>query len=68
VKLFQIKEDDLETLEQVLPALLGDPRIMPLMNDAAMRAKFRRLQQVIVNVRWNYGPPSEVEATEGDHG
>lgn len=56
-KLFQITEEDLAMLEADLPAIL-------LRHWACLypadRPAFRRVQQIITNVRWNYGPPGEV--------
>lgn len=56
-KLLQIYEGDLAELEQILPALhdaMGktSPRI---------RMKLRRAKQILSDVRWDYGPHSEVE-------
>jgi NADPH-dependent glutamate synthase beta subunit-like oxidoreductase len=61
-RLFQINEDDLATLERVCPALVE--RLYPQM-DNDLRVKIRQLQQVITNVRWNYGPPQHVEVIPG---
>lgn len=63
-KLFQIREEDLCTLEHDVPELL-DAMYSHL--DNRLRTQVRRIQQVIVNVRWNYGPPTHVE-TDGDGG
>ena len=62
-KLFQIREDDLATLEADLPAILGRHYgcLVP-----ADKPAFRRIQEIIKNVRWNYGPPSEVEVIPMD--
>ncbi len=57
-KLFQIKEDDLGALEATLPQLAD--ALMPVLNNR-LRVQLRRAQQVLSDVRWNYGPPSEVQ-------
>lgn len=62
-KLFQVYEQDLETLERDLPAFLS--RHMICLTNAD-RAAVRRMQEVITNVRWNYGPPTEVESMPAD--
>lgn len=64
-RLFQIHEPDLATLEADVPALCE--RLIGCM-DNAMRVRMRRVQTVLMNVRWNYGPPSEIEKidAEGD--
>lgn len=53
-RLFQINENDLVVLEEVLPKILE--RQYPHL-DAATRAKWRRVREIVCNVRWNYGPP-----------
>ena len=57
-KLFQIHEEDLADLERTLPQFAD--ALMPAI-DNRLRAQFRRIQAILSNVRWNYGPPSEVE-------
>lgn len=58
MKLFQIKEDDLADLEHTLPLLLD--RLYPQM-DGTLRVQWNRVKNIITEVRWNYGPPLEVE-------
>ena len=62
MKLFQIKEDDLATLEAQLPRL-ADSMMVNLTN--ADRAKWRQVQEILSNVRWNYGPPTDIEVIPG---
>ena len=62
-KLFQIKEDDLGALEATMPQLAD--ALMPVLNNR-LRVQLRRAQQVLSDVRWNYGPPSEVEIIAPD--
>jgi hypothetical protein len=64
-KLFQIYEDDLAELERTLPDVLS--HIYPHL-DNRLRVQFRRLQTIVQNVRWNYGPPSQVELLGGTDG
>lgn len=52
-RLFQIKEDDLADLERILPDLIGGP---PGALDNAYRTKIRRVQKIVQDIRWNYGP------------
>jgi hypothetical protein len=61
--LFQINENDLATLEHVLPELLM--RMYPYL-DARTKSQWRKVQQVLVDVRWNYGPPLEVHVIPAD--
>jgi len=63
--MFQINEEDLATLERELPAICE--RVYPQL-DNALRVKFRQVQRIVTDVRWNYGPPAEVREipAEGD--
>jgi len=56
--MFQINEDDLGALEHTLPQLAS--ALMPKL-DNRLRAQIRQVQRILTDVRWNYGPPSEVE-------
>jgi hypothetical protein len=56
-KLFQINDEDLGELERILPQL--SQALMPSMNNT-LRVQLRRSQLILSNVRWNYGPASEV--------
>lgn len=63
MKRFQITEDDLAELEHTLPQLQDDlfdkltqPECAP-----RLRRQLNRVKEILSNVRWNYGPPLEVE-------
>jgi hypothetical protein len=62
-KLFQIYEEDLTELERALPEF--SDRLMGLL-DNRLRTQLRRVQTILSNVRWNYGPPSHVEKIAAD--
>ena len=62
MKMHQISEDDLSTLESVMPELID---VIGDRLDNRLRAKARRIQQVLQRVRWNYGPHTDVETMEG---
>lgn len=64
-KLFQIHEDDLAALEHTLPEIAD--AIMPHLN-GRLRVQIRRVRDILSNVRWNYGPPDEVDVIPGDAG
>lgn len=57
-RMFQIHEADLAELEKIIPAIsdghMGEwnPR---------ERTQFRRAKDILSNVRWNYGPHTDVE-------
>lgn len=61
--LHQINEEDLALLERTLPQI--GIALMPNLN-ARLRTQLRQVQKVLSNVRWNYGPPSEVETFRAD--
>jgi len=63
-RLFQITEDDLADLERIVPDL-ADALATPSL-DNAMRVRIRRIQKVLSDVRWNYGPPAEVDVVPVD--
>ncbi len=62
-RLFQIKEDDLGALEAVLPQLAD--ALMPVLTNK-LRVQIRRVQNILSDVRWDYGPPSEVQIIPAD--
>ncbi len=62
-KLFQVYEEDLGELEKILPQL-AEALVRNL--DNRSRIKLRRCQAILSNVRWNYGPPTEITATPAD--
>lgn len=57
-RLFQINEDDLSDLERILPQFA---EVMESNLDNKLRGQIRRVQSILTNVRWDYGPPHEVE-------
>ena len=67
IRLYQITEDDLAELERVLPELL-EPAVYVPAAPVRARKQFSRVKDIISNVRWNYGPPSEVEIIPCDEG
>lgn len=62
-KMFKIHEDDLAELERAVPALAE--ALVPHLNPA-LKVKVRRVKTILSNVRWDYGPPDEVEAAPAD--
>lgn len=65
-RLFQIDENDLCELERVVPILVE--RLYPQLTKEAneLRAKIRIVQRIIVDIRWKYGPPTEVHTFPAD--
>lgn len=53
-RMFQISEEDLAALEHTLPLLVDK---LPPPIDNKTRVQLRRVQRVVTDVRWNYGPP-----------
>jgi hypothetical protein len=58
-RMFQVPEPDLEYLEREIPKLC-DFNSMSC-NNPAMRLKWNRIKEIVSNIRWNYGPPTQVE-------
>lgn len=68
MKLFQIHEGDLQDLERILPQLQNDlfdqlakPEVAP-----RLKRQLRMVKEILSNVRWNYGPPDQVESFPAD--
>jgi len=57
---FQISRDDLQTLEEIVPELLA--RLYS--GNSVDNAKIRRVQRILTDVRWRYGPWNEVQRIE----
>ncbi len=55
-KLFQIREDDLCALESMLPDLLW---FKPELLTPRQKIKWRKIMEILTNVRWNDGPPAQ---------
>jgi hypothetical protein len=57
-KLFQIYEKDLSELERLMPQFCE--ALMPRL-DNRLRRQLRQCQSILSDVRWNYGPATNVE-------
>ena len=57
-KTYFINESDLGELERILPQLAE--ATTPVINNR-LRVQLRRCKMILSNVRWEYGPASEVE-------
>jgi len=57
--LHQITEEDLAALERYLPQIMS--ATMLSCNEPLTRKQWERVKEIISNVRWNYGPPNQVE-------
>jgi len=62
-KLFSIKEEDLGQLEHILPQLAQ--ALMPVLNNK-LRVQLRQCQSILSDVRWEYGPATEVQVIPAD--
>ena len=62
-KLFQIHEEDLSELERILPQLAE--ALTPVL-DNRLRVQLRRCQSIVSDVRWNYGPPTNITVIPAD--
>jgi len=62
MKLYRITEDDLETLEGSMPFLCDAMMChADLINRKDVNEHLSMLKTIVSNVRWGYGPPTEVE-------
>lgn len=57
-RLFQIYEEDLQTLETALPRL--QDALGVAMNLPEVQVMVGEVKEILSNVRWNYGPYQEV--------
>ena len=58
MRLHQINENDLAELERTVPQIAD--ALMPHL-DNRLRVQLRRVQTILSSVRWNYGPPTDVQ-------
>lgn len=62
-KLFQIYEQDLAELERILPEFMNFIAFQPEWNQSNIwKVRFRKVIDIVKNVRWNYGPPEETHS------
>lgn len=61
-KMFHIYENDLQKLEAALPRIMD--RVFGSLNDPQLQVLFDEVKEVLSDVRWDYGPPSEVIVIE----
>lgn len=57
-KMYRIEEDDLAELERTLPQFVD---VMFGNVNPRVATQLRRVQKILSDVRWSYGPPSHVE-------
>jgi len=57
-KFFHIYEEDLAKLEVALPQLMEAAGLA--LNRPDVQVMFDEVKTIVSNVRWDYGPPSEV--------
>lgn len=66
-RLFQIYEDDLQKLEHALPGIVE--HLGEAMNQPRVQVLVEEVKEILSNVRWNYGPHTNVKRIEGgEHG
>ena len=63
MRLFQINEVDLAELERTIPEIVGT---VEEHLDNRSRTMARRIREILVNVRWSYGPATEVEVIRAE--
>jgi hypothetical protein len=60
MKLFQINEDDLAELEHTLPQVFDMLAFHAKATTPQDRRWLQRVQQILMNVRWNYAPHTDI--------
>ena len=65
MKLFQIYESDLGILERALPILQEALMRGGVVTEPSVQVALSECKEIVSNVRWDYGPPSEVERIDG---
>lgn len=67
--MYQISQTDLEDLERIIPQWCWR-YMMKNLDSPEGRTQFRRVQQILSDVRWHYGPWTGVEIIpcDGDDG
>lgn len=66
MKLFQINESDLETLERELPNLMEFSSLVLGWNDRQdIQEAWHMVKKIVSDVRFNYGPPTQTETITG---
>jgi hypothetical protein len=58
-KMFQISEEDLASMETVIPEIMLF--CFDSCNDPVQRKRFEECKAILSNVRWGYGTPQIVE-------
>lgn len=67
MKLFQINEDDLETMERALPELMDRMSLHPeTITRKDVQDNWSMVKEIISRIRWNYGPPIEVKRIDAN--
>jgi len=64
-RMFQINEDDLCDLERIVPEICDRLQLAQAgKQQGELLTKIRKLQIILTNIRWNYGPHSETEGID----
>lgn len=56
--LFQVYETDLQKLEAALPRIMEACGMA--LNRPDVQVLFDEVKDIVSNIRWNYGPPTEI--------
>jgi hypothetical protein len=64
---FQVSEEDLAELEHTLPKAFMDLQMFTANNHPSanrVRVQFSRVQKILTNIRWRYGPWEQVQIVD----
>lgn len=65
MRLFTIKEVDLETLERELPDICSVVELSHAYNERKdLQEALQMIKKIVSDIRWNYGPAQQVEKIE----
>lgn len=60
--LFRISQDDLETLERLMPELMWESMFGPW--STSKRVRWEKVKRILSDVRWGGGPPLQIERVD----
>lgn len=66
MRMFQVREDDLQFLEETLPRLMDHGCFQGGDVPRDVQELWDMTRSIVSKVRWNYGPPSTVEIIKPD--
>jgi len=64
-KMFQIAEQDLQSLESILPLIYEEATDLKILNQRRdLQDSFIMVKEILSKVRWNYAPHTDIQEIE----